>query len=736
MTPSFSTLITPRDETAWTQMLLVSLQGVSPVTQHGVQQPSMGNVVLLLGTGTVQAVGPATANANVVVEITLSGNVGTAQFSYSLDGGLTYLGPYPVPANVSPVVGTFLIPEINVTLVFANGLFTSPGAPNDSAGNPSSFIGPHIAGGSGDSALGETFSFVASVPNFPVSNWETGGVARTLVQADARALASLDATAAQVAAGGFANSWLNPPLINGVPTSPPDAWLDLLSQGFYNRSRGPGSQAQGYLLLQASSAAGPYQMHAGDLTAVSATGQLFVNLEAFTIPKGGQVSALFGAATGIGAAYNSCVSLNPVFLGVTTHGGLGTGTVTVAAGYPWTFLPVVKITRASTATVNGQFDYSLDGGTTFTGTPQDIPAGQTFTPQSAGAPAPFELQFTGGQTGVGVWNLGDTYTPGVGRQPGSNTISRLVTPLPGVSVGNYLQATPEVFSTSAAGALAFSGYPSAEITVLITVTAAGGVGAGQWIVSTGDNLGIGAVPSLIGTQLIAGLTIQPSGTFAVGDTFQFSTRWLQQLGADMQSSASLAADDQGQWGMLAPGAPADLYQVWAKAASREVVSATATPDPVVPGQINLVLQGPLQQPVSPAASAAVQAFIDARLPDGVSVVVTTVIPVLVSFTSQDGQPHIWVSAQSQQSVQSAIASALNALQEKTLPGSSLTMQQIYDSLPVQGAANGIPGLLAIDASLILVNGNVLNGSGAINLASNMVVSIQPPGPSLYGSYGT
>lgn len=809
---SLAQLLTPPTYAGWLGTLLTALQGVSVVTQDGVLQTSgvYAGSVVQIGTGSVQAIGPAIANASVVIQIQQvpgspsnfdGGNCGTGLFNYSLDGGNSFSanGPFPIPANVSPTQGTFLITEINVTLIFSNGQYTSPSAPLDSAGNPSSFV------------LDETYNFTASIPTFPVSNWGSGAPGRTLTQADAQALLSLATSVQQVVAGGFAQSWIVPPA--GGP--PPSGWLDLLSQGQYNRLRYLGAQTQGLVLMQAAKTAGPYVKNPGTVTVVSSQGQRFTNLQQITIPKGGSVLALFGAVQ-VGSVYNGVASFNPQFSGPVSHTGNGTGLVTFN-GVPYTYQPVVLITTASSGATYGLFDYSIDGGTTFTGSPQAIITG---SPIPLGATG-ISLTFAGAEA-AGVFNLNDTYSTVPQPIAGSNTITQLVTPLPGVTVGNYLLDAPAVaHSGTGAGTIAVSGIPTAELQVAFTVTRSGqpaftGTGTGSAVfsgataflpvvkvttassgatlgdfdysldngvtytgspqaITTGSPIALGASGASVtftgamavgvfdlgdiyamfpaqwsyttSTQgypvtssnvapvgPIGGMSIVPSGLFEVGDTYTFSTRWISQLGADVQTDFSLASADQNQWAQLSPASPTGTYQNWAIAASPEVVSSFVSVAPIIPGQIDIVLVGSNNAPVSATAIDLVYEYISARVPDGVQVQVATVSTINLTITGTAGGV-IQCSPGLLSAAQQAVAAALYKLQLNTAPGGIIPFGDIFsaiqDAVGVVAASESTLQIAIGAASPVLLS--AVNPD-YVQLQQNQVGNFVPPPNAAYGFF--
>src|SRR5438132_13822567 len=80
---------------------------------------------------------------------------------------------------------------------------------------------------------------------FPVTDWQEGGVARTLVEMVARAVAELYKLVALVAASGF------------VAFSSGD-WLTLVAAEVYGLSRNAATFTQGVVVLTDSASAGPF----------------------------------------------------------------------------------------------------------------------------------------------------------------------------------------------------------------------------------------------------------------------------------------------------------------------------------------------------------------------------------------------------------------------------------------------------------------------------------------------
>lgn len=87
---------------------------------------------------------------------------------------------------------------------------------------------------------------------FPVDSWASGGAARSLVRADATALARVEATVAEIARGAYG------------ATATGD-WLDLFAESRFDLTRIAATYAVGEVVLTVASGAGPFAIAAGGL---------------------------------------------------------------------------------------------------------------------------------------------------------------------------------------------------------------------------------------------------------------------------------------------------------------------------------------------------------------------------------------------------------------------------------------------------------------------------------------
>src|SRR6266849_2707744 len=95
MSLTLSQLTAPLTVDQLRTMLLGSLKGQGIVVQSGT---AAGGVAI--GTGTIALSGsPTAAYPKIVIKIVTAGELGTAVFQYSLDGGVTFSANQTVPAS-------------------------------------------------------------------------------------------------------------------------------------------------------------------------------------------------------------------------------------------------------------------------------------------------------------------------------------------------------------------------------------------------------------------------------------------------------------------------------------------------------------------------------------------------------------------------------------------------------------------------------------------------------------
>src|SRR6266478_958053 len=155
----------------WRTRLLSALQGIGVVVKGGTGAGGVGT-----GSGSMTVAGtPVAAYPKIVINIVTLGELGTAQFQYSLDGGVTFSGTQTVPS----APGIYTLPGTGALLTFVSGT-----------------ISPSFA-------LSDQYIFALNVPSLPVTSWPASSGYRQLVEIEAQALAAFSAQQSALAASGF-----------------------------------------------------------------------------------------------------------------------------------------------------------------------------------------------------------------------------------------------------------------------------------------------------------------------------------------------------------------------------------------------------------------------------------------------------------------------------------------------------------------------------------------------------
>lgn len=165
-----------------------------------------------------------------------------------------------------------------------------------------------LAPKSADTLTTEALALLAA-RGFPVTAWQAGSVARTLVEVDTATLADLYVAAQSVAGGAFLD------LAAG-------AWLTLLAYHRFQIERTPAQFATGTVRLTCAGGSGPYTINAGRLIVSNGTRRFVsTNTAAVTVPSGGYVDVvvraeLAGTAGNVGSLSVTTI-VSPALAGVT-----------------------------------------------------------------------------------------------------------------------------------------------------------------------------------------------------------------------------------------------------------------------------------------------------------------------------------------------------------------------------------------------------------------------------------
>jgi hypothetical protein len=486
-------------------LLLETLQGIGPVQQLGV------------GAGVVVPSGSPLASYDVLLEITTAGTLGTGAFRYSLDGGATFTVAYTIPAG-----GTHATTGSGLNFTFA-----------------------------GDFDQGDQYVFQTVYPPFSVTDWESGGAARTLVEADAATLADLVGTALpNIAAGGL------------VSYASGD-WLTLLSSEMYLNDRYAAGATMGVVLLVLGSNAADLTVAAGELVLSNSSGSgagvvLFSNVAGFTLVHGTSAVIAFQAEQP-GAAYNvqngvltvlktprpGLTASNPApGTSAVSHSGGGTGTVVPSGSPLGNFSVVVRVTTSGGLGA-GAFQVSLDGGVNYA-SPLAVPGGGTYAVTqldgltATGLTLTFAGTFTSGDTYAFVSYASWVTTPGLDEEADAALRARDTGQWSALGVGGGTAATFDWLCRQAPGGGSEVAKTSVEVDAVVggqvNVTVAGVNGP----VSTSA---LTAVAAFVRARLgiCASAVISNSGTSTLALTGQVFVGAQQLAGAQASISAALLA---------------------------------------------------------------------------------------------------------------------------------------------------------------------------------------------------
>ncbi len=717
--------------------LLSAAQGVGQVSQSG------AGGLPAAGTGHIAVTGvPVGALAyDVVLKVISSGQTSALQIQYSLDGGATWSAlqnaagqsPWALALNGYPA---YALPNLvtGLTATFSDGYPPITG----------SWVG------------GETYAFTAVPSTLAVDDWEEGGNARTILEADAQVDSDLSALIANVTGGGLLQySSLG--------------WLDLLAENVYGLTRKQAIATTGAVELACAASAGPYSIVPRQLWFQGAGGNLYTNVDGGTLPSGESI-ILRVAAEAPGAAYDDAggtvTLLSTPLPGVTVDNVLG---VTLGAP-PWlashTYPPAGVDARGVLCAPGNGYIYVVQqqgvsaavqpvwplqiGQTVVDGTVtwmclQVDQSGQSYVPATAVDAT--GLAFAAGKVGLVPASVVVLVTTGgteqqlalqISTDAGKTFGALTLAPVDqnGVALGTWAANTVYVASVSEVVPVTWNGY-------YFLCTAGGTSGSSEpvWAAAVGattnDNGvvwtcvgkyyasapvyggGLGG-PNLNG-NLVLFFQGTAAGSFVAGDAYLFDTDWISQYGADAETDGALRLRCQQQWATLASGAPASQIEAWAKAASAEVVAAYAVADVAADGSIDLYIAG-AEGAVSASAIAAVTNYVAARLPLGTSLHNNVAISASVCAATLSGT--VYVAAASQATAQRTIASALDALANEAGINGTIYLSQIVQA--IQGAA-GVRNADSVSIAVTSGYGNisagdlVLTGGAFAQLTSSLTM---------------
>lgn len=155
-----------------------------------------------------------------------------------------------------------------------------------------------------EAELFERLITMLAASDFPITAWQEGGAALTLIEKEALLYAEMGAVVKQIAEGGYVDTANGP-------------WLDLLVESFFQVARIGAVATEGVLVLT-DAGAGPHVIVAGQLTA--RYGLLrFTNTNGGTLEANGTLALAWRAAA-TGAGYNAVPTSAVLELGTSLPG--------------------------------------------------------------------------------------------------------------------------------------------------------------------------------------------------------------------------------------------------------------------------------------------------------------------------------------------------------------------------------------------------------------------------------
>lgn len=370
----------------------------------------------------------------------------------------------------------------------------------------------------------------------------------------------------------------------------------------------------------------------------------------------------------------------------------------------------------------GTFQYSLDGGTTFS-TTQTIPIDGIYIDPITTCTIIFD---DAGETLIG-FQAGDTWRctltqpafPITAWQPFSTPLTQieidaealqaLFSLLQGIGSGGYATTAvgtwldllgEQLFNDKRRQGIATVGLVNLVCSATAGVATlqpgdliVGNVGGQKYtntgIVTTAPSVELDGVE--VQAQLTGSIYNVPNGSItsvissqagvSVSNPDPGTGTWITKGGTDRETDAQYAQRLLAKWPARGYGVPSPNYDTWAKTASDAVTKTTTQIDQTVAGQLNLYLAGS-GGGVTPGVVAAVQAYVNPRMPQCVNVVAQSATTLVVNVT---GTAYIFKGKEG--TAMKAILAALALLQTNAPIAGTVYWGQFFDA--VQQTAAGV-----------------------------------------------
>jgi hypothetical protein len=255
--------------------------------------------------------------------------------------------------------------------------------------------------------------------SFPVTDWYTGSVPKTLLKMFATGLLDRETLLRYVVSGGFLDLAV---ALTDPDGNPVEVWAENLAQQNYGLTRAAATFTQKYVTLSCASGFGPYSRGAGELRAVSQSGNYYVNTDALSLADGSSATITFqcespGLVIDATGTIDKLVTPLPgvsivdaqTQFSVPIRFWSGTGNITPSATGTPSPSRTIKVTIMSAGRI-GDATAKLD---IYTGS--TVTSVATFTIGATQAQGDITLTFTDGPSGTNSFIGADTWfvsTPG------------------------------------------------------------------------------------------------------------------------------------------------------------------------------------------------------------------------------------------------------------------------------------------------------------------------------------
>jgi hypothetical protein len=273
----------------------------------------------------------------------------------------------------------------------------------------------------------------------------------------------------------------------------------------------------------------------------------------------------------------------------------------------------------------------------------------------------------------------------------NGAVSALVSAFPGLSVTNPSRISPITKSPIGAAEFAIDGEPTIDSNLHVELEDSSHL---KWSFDAGTTwegtgVSFSTTPVELGTSGVTVAAIAGE-TYLAGATYdcEIGVSWVSIAGDDKESDESLRLRCTSKWATLAFGQPDDVWYKWATEASENVNRTFVRASETVPGEIDIVVAGPLGS-VSQATLDAVDEVLQPRAVMPSVIVLHNASTKSVALTGT-----VFVDSAYYASASTNIATALNLATSKSPIGGVLNGEFPIEILT--SAIMSAPGVLDVD----------------------------------------